>query len=174
ENGHITPIISAVDHFHPETLTSHEDQPGISTSPIHTAFQSQMSGPIAGANYRDEPRILDFGAYLSLLILAGDSRLVTSPSKFKRIKKLLKHRKHRSHLFVANSPLLYPSSPPTDQSETDPNREEWISLFDRYKVSLAFDFQDDRYKRTAPLLAGQPAPEGTVYLSDGKSGSTHT
>src|SRR5690606_16122953 len=40
ENGHITPIISAVDHFHPETLTSHEDQPGISTSPIHTAFQS--------------------------------------------------------------------------------------------------------------------------------------
>ena len=50
-------------------------------------------------------------------------------------------------------------------------RKHWLPLFDKYKMTVAFEHHDQTLKRTKLLRSGKPHPEGTLYLGDGNWGS---
>lgn len=46
-------------------------------------------------------------------------------------------------------------------------RKHWVPLFDRYRLTAAFENHYHTFKRTHPLRGGKVDPAGTVYLGDG-------
>jgi acid phosphatase type 7 len=46
----------------------------------------------------------------------------------------------------------------------------FVPIFDQYHVDLVFTAHIHTYGRTTPLLGGNPAEKGTVYISTGRSG----
>jgi hypothetical protein len=46
-------------------------------------------------------------------------------------------------------------------------RKHWVPLFDRYRLTAAFENHYHTFKRTHPLRGGKVDPDGTVYLGDG-------
>jgi hypothetical protein len=45
-----------------------------------------------------------------------------------------------------------------------------VPLLDEFPVDLVFEHHDHTYKRTRPLKAGLPHPEGLVFVGDGNWG----
>ena len=68
---------------------------------------------------------------------------------------------------------LYPASRPFEGEYHRLGRAHWLPLFDRYKLTLAFEHHDHVLKRTFPLRAGERNPRGTVYLGDGCFGRSN-
>lgn len=46
-------------------------------------------------------------------------------------------------------------------------RLHWLPLFDRYRMTVAFEHHDQTLKRTKLLCNGREDPNGTLYLGDG-------
>lgn len=46
-------------------------------------------------------------------------------------------------------------------------KKYWLPLFDKYKLTAAFEHHDHTLKRTKPIRFGMIHPYGTVYLGDG-------
>ena len=46
-------------------------------------------------------------------------------------------------------------------------RKYWVPLFDRYRLTAAFENHYHTFKRTKPLRGGKVDPAGTVYFGDG-------
>lgn len=49
--------------------------------------------------------------------------------------------------------------------------EHWAPVFERYGVDLVLQGHDHVYERTEPIRAGEPSPNGTVYITNGAAGS---
>ena len=62
---------------------------------------------------------------------------------------------------------LYPCHRDYSGSNSRLGRESWLPLFDRYRLTLAFEHHDHALKRTFPLRGGAVTAGGTVYLGDG-------
>lgn len=109
---------------------------------------------------------LDFGDYLSLLILDTDhgTRIVDQNPW---LQAALDARRTRPHLI----PIYHVPAWPSHRSFTDEFaarvRQNWVPLFEQAGVHLAFEHHDHTYKRTRPLLAGEVHPDGIVYAGDG-------
>ena len=63
---------------------------------------------------------------------------------------------------------IYPSVRAYDGAEG--RRRAWAPLFDEHKVDLVAVGHDHALKRTVPILAEEPNPEGIVYIGDGGLG----
>lgn len=117
---------------------------------------------------------LDFGRYLSLLLLdSGHTTPVAGPQTA-WLTQALRERRRWPHVFPIYHVTAYPSyrlggtnwsSEITRQIQT-----HWCPVFDRFNLPLAFEHHDHTFKRTHPLRAGKPDPRGTVYLGDGAWG----
>jgi hypothetical protein len=62
---------------------------------------------------------------------------------------------------------LYPSVRPYDGSRSIDGREAWVPIFDKHRLTAAFEHHDHAFKRTKLLRNNQPDPRGTLYLGDG-------
>lgn len=49
-------------------------------------------------------------------------------------------------------------------------RTSWLPAIEASKVKVVFEHHDHAFKKTLPLKAGAPAPDGIVYLGDGDWG----
>lgn len=67
---------------------------------------------------------------------------------------------------------MYPSHRSFASSDSAILREEWLPLFDEWKLDVAFEHHDHMLKRTKLLRASAPDPAGTLYLGDGCLGQT--
>ena len=116
---------------------------------------------------------LDFANYLSLIVLDTDH---SNPIVGKQTEWLAAALEQRADFPGWVIPVYhvpgYPSVRDYDGGVSARVRENWVPLFDRYRVRLAFENHDHVYKRTPPLRDHQPAAadEGTVYLGDGAWG----
>ena len=115
---------------------------------------------------------LDFGQYLSIVLL--DSGHVSSHDgeQTRWLDTVLAQRQDRPHLFAAYHVPAYPSHREFSGSYSERAREHWIPLFDKYGVDVSFEHHDHTYKRTHHLTAGEPDPNGVLYLGDGCWGRT--
>jgi hypothetical protein len=144
--------------------------------------------PLFDGLYRDTTyNALDFGDYLSLVLLDTGHVSPIGGEQTDWLAGALKEREDRSHLLVANHVPAYPAvrSPgaaaPSGLLEMfglkevaggtgAGNRKHWCPLFERYGVDAVLEHHDHAFKRTHPLKDGMKDRYGVPYLGDGSWG----
>lgn len=113
---------------------------------------------------------LRFGQKMTMLLL--DSGIVNDISGRQRewLKVHLSKDKDRDHLFSIYHHPAYPSVRSFNGSQAKEIRKEWVPLFEKYGLDVAFENHDHAYKRTYPLLKDQRNQDGIVYTGDGAWG----
>lgn len=116
-------------------------------------------------------RVLDFGNYMSLLLLdSGHTNFVHEQAQW--LTDTLKARQERKifYKFAAYHVPAYPSYRNPDDEISTRIRTHWVPLFEKWKLDVAFEHHDHTYKRTHPILENKRHSEGVVYLGDGAWG----
>jgi hypothetical protein len=147
--------------------------------------------PLFDGLYKDTTYdALDFGDYLSLVLLDSGHVSPIGGAQTDWLDKALAAREDRPHLIVANHVPAYPSyrSPGAlVPKEIDPvlalmglkgkalgtgeeNRRYWCPLFEKYAVDAVLEHHDHTFKRTHPLKGGHVDKYGVPYLGDGSWG----
>ena len=136
-------------------------------------FLSVFDGLFAENTYG----VLDFGDYLSLVLLDTGHVTPIGGEQTGWLESALTERQSRPHLLVANHVPAYPSvrDPGTGTGGTgEGNRLHWCPLFERYGVDGVLEHHDHTFKRTHPLIGGLRDGNGVVYLGDGSWGQIRT
>jgi hypothetical protein len=124
---------------------------------------------------------LDFGDYLSLVLLDTGHTTPIGGQQADWLETTLKARQDRANVFVVNHVPAYPSfrkmegTPAVDGKAAKPgtgegNRKHWVPLFEKYRVPVVLEHHDHTFKRTKPLLDGLADSNGVLYLGDGSWG----
>lgn len=114
--------------------------------------------------------VLDFGDYMSLIILDTDHLNPIEGAQTEWLARTLEERAGRPHVFPVYHVTAYPSNRDFNGRVETSIRELWTPLFDRHGVKLAFEHHDHTYKRTYPIRAGEVHEDGVVYIGDGAWG----
>ena len=114
--------------------------------------------------------VLDFGDYLSLVLLDSAHTNPIHGEQTEWLKEVLAERKGRPHILPVYHVPAYPGVRDFNVSYSQQVRELWLPLFEEAGVRVAFEHHDHAYKRTLPLREGEVAPDGIVYLGDGAWG----
>jgi hypothetical protein len=122
---------------------------------------------------------LDFGDYLSLVLLDTNHTTPIAGEQSEWLEKTLRARKDHPNVFVVNHVPAYPSyrnpEPANGKAGTGAdNREHWVPLFEKYRVPVVLEHHDHTFKRTKPLLGGLAHDNGVLYLGDGSWGRLRT
>ncbi len=118
---------------------------------------------------------LDFGDYLSLVLLDTGHIAPIGGEQAAWLDKVLAERTERPHLIAVNHVPAYPSYRKFEGDGTNAgtgasNREHWVPLFERHNVDVVLEHHDHTFKRTHPLKDGLVNTNGIVYLGDGSWG----
>ncbi len=118
---------------------------------------------------------LDFGDYLSLVLLDTGHTSAIEGAQADWLGKALKERSERPHVVVVNHVPAYPSFRKAEGKDGkagtgEGNRKHWVPLFEKYRVPVVLEHHDHTFKRTRPLLGGSADDDGVLYLGDGSWG----
>ena len=118
---------------------------------------------------------LDFGDYLSLLLLDTGHISPIGGAQTSWLDETLKARVDLPHVMAVNHVPAYPSFRKMQEANGKDgtggeNRKYWVPLFDRYRVPVVLEHHDHTFKRTRPLLDGMAHDNGVLYLGDGSWG----
>jgi hypothetical protein len=122
---------------------------------------------------------LDFGDYLSLVLLDTDHTSPIGGAQADWLEKTLKARADHPNVFVVNHVPAYPSFRRMEGDNGEPgtgdgNRKHWVPLFEKYRVPVVLEHHDHTFKRTKPLINGLGNDNGVIYLGDGSWGRLRT
>lgn len=120
---------------------------------------------------------LDFGPYLSFLVLdSGHTQAVTGP-QVDWLSKSLGERTEQRFLFPVYHYPAYGTAKsskdklPSESTRAIEIRQQWIPHFERHGVTAVFENDHHNYKRTHPIRGHKRDDEnGIVYLGDGAWG----
>ncbi len=136
--------------------------------------------PLFDGLYQDTTyNVLDFGDYLSLVLLDTGHVSSIEGEQTLWLEGVLRERQDRPHLFVANHVPAYPSyRNPVGREKIlgvgELQRRHWSPLFERYRVDAVLEHHDHTFKRTHPLTDGRHDKYGVPYLGDGSWGKLRT
>jgi len=139
--------------------------------------------PFFDGLYRDTSyATLDFGDYLSLVLLDSGHVSPIGGDQTNWLAHSLKDRAERPHLFAVNHVPAYPSYRAPDgflgkltmTGTGQANRRFWCPLFEDYGVDAVLEHHDHTFKRTFPLKGGMKDRYGVPYLGDGSWGQLRT
>ncbi|CAN5910684.1 metallophosphoesterase family protein [soil metagenome] len=171
QEGRVVPVVAAIGN--------HEVRGGMHTSiegyqqtdavraniaPFFHSFFSFPGQPGYGA--------LDFGNYLSLVLLDTDHTNPMDGAQAQWLEKTLSARQKVAHVFPVYHVPAYPSHRPYEGRTSQRVREHFVPLFEKHGIRIAFENHDHAYKRTHPLRNGKVVAEGEgiVYIGDGAWG----
>jgi hypothetical protein len=122
---------------------------------------------------------LDFGDYLSLVLLDTGHTTPIGSAQADWLEKTLKARAEHPNVLVVNHVPAYPSfrNPEAVRGKEGTGagqRKHWVPLFEKYRVPLVLEHHDHTFKRTKPLLGGLAHDNGVLYLGDGSWGRLRT
>jgi len=115
-------------------------------------------------------RAVDFGNYLSLVLLDTGHIHPIDGDQVEWLRQTLKAREHVPYMMAAYHMGGYPSVYSYEGSTPSRIRKCWSPLFEQYHLNLAFEHHNHAYKRTYPIKNNQIDAEGVVYLGDGSWG----
>jgi len=157
-DGRIIPIVPVIGNH--ETIGKYGQTPQEAAF-----FYALYVTPRKHTNY-----VLDFGNYLSLIILdSGHTQLIDGPQT-EWLKNVLMKRQDRPNKFASYHVPAYPSVRKYTAKVSTKIRENWVPIFELGRLNAAFEHHDHAYKRTFPLLQGKIDEEGVIYLGDGAFG----
>ena len=117
---------------------------------------------------------LDFGDYLSLVLLDTGHVSKIAGEQTVWLDKVLAERTERPHLIVANHVPAYPSHREYDSENKKGggagNRKHWSPLFEKHNVDFVLEHHEHTFKRSFPMKGGLVDKNGLVYLGDGSWG----
>jgi acid phosphatase type 7 len=118
---------------------------------------------------------LDFGDYLSLVLLDTGHTNAIAGDQTDWLEKTLKARSEHPNVVVVNHVPAYPSFRKMEGADGkkgtgEDNRKHWVPLFQKYRVPAVLEHHDHTFKRTKPLLDGVADANGVLYLGDGSWG----
>jgi len=157
--GRLIPLVS--------TLGNHEvnggyDHPRSAAGSYLSVFDALFDETTYGA--------LDFGDYLSLVLLDTGHLTKIVGEQTDWLAKTLAEREDHPHVFVAYHVPAYPSHRDPDSTGAD-QREHWCPLFERHRVNIVLEHHDHTFKRSHPLTDGLvDEKRGVLYLGDGSWG----
>jgi acid phosphatase type 7 len=114
--------------------------------------------------------VLDFGDYMSLVLLDTDHLSPVDGEQSIWLERTLAERTDVPHIFPVYHQPAYPSVRRFDSTTPARIREHWVPLFEQHGVRVAFESHDHAYKRTVPIRQGRPAADGIVFMGDGAWG----
>ena len=122
---------------------------------------------------------LDFGDYLSMVLLDTGHTSPIGGEQADWLEKTLRARKDHPNVMVVNHVPAYPSyrNPEGAKGKKgtgEDNRKHWVPLFEKYRVPVVLEHHDHTFKRTKPLLDGLAHNNGVLYLGDGSWGRLRT
>ncbi|NIP84525.1 MAG: metallophosphoesterase, partial [Planctomycetales bacterium] len=110
---------------------------------------------------------LDFGDYLSLWLLDSDHALPVAGAQTEWLAAALAAHDSRPHRFACYHKPAYGTAKPSSEAV----RQHWVPLFEKYKLTAAFENDHHTYKRTHPLRQNKiDHQQGVLYLGDGAWG----
>ena len=120
---------------------------------------------------------LDFGDYLSLVLLDTGHVSKIGGDQADWLDKALAARTERPHLIIVNHVPCYPSFRPAESTlgglrggTGEEQRKHWVPLFEKHNVDLVLEHHDHTFKRTHPMKDGLKDKHGILYLGDGSWG----
>ncbi len=122
---------------------------------------------------------LDFGDYLSLVMLDTGHTSPIGGDQTSWLAKTLQAREDHPHTIVVNHVPAYPSyrnmnavvtKTSTSAGTGAENRTHWVPLFEKHRVPVVLEHHDHTFKRTKPLINGMGHDNGVLYLGDGSWG----
>jgi hypothetical protein len=118
---------------------------------------------------------LDFGDYLSLVLLDTGHIAPVEGEQTDWLDGVLRDRQDRQHVFAVNHVPCYPShrNPWPEEGEKgvgEDQRKLWSPLYEKYRVDAVLEHHDHTFKRTHPLTGGHVDKNGVLYLGDGSWG----
>ena len=118
---------------------------------------------------------LDFGDYLSLVLLDSGHTSEIGGAQADWLETTLQERRDHPHVIAVNHVPAYPSYRKMQDDDGSPgagarNREFWVPHFEKYRVPVVLEHHDHTFKRSKPLLGGLAHDNGVLYLGDGSWG----
>jgi hypothetical protein len=140
-------------------------------------FYALFDGLFAETGYST----LDFGDYLSLVLLDTGHTSPIGGEQTDWLEKVLKARVDHPNLFVVNHVPCYPSfrnpkgRPATETKEAslgtgELQRKHWVPLFEQHRVPVVLEHHDHTFKRTKKMIGEASNDNGVLYLGDGSWG----
>ena len=172
ENGRVIPIIVAIGNHEVTWLPRLERTGGLHLAEEHGWENHDAVFFYDLFAFPEEPGygVLDFGDYLSIIILNTDHGEPVIGPQTDWLKDRLAERQDIPHVFPVYHVPAYPSVRDFDTWTSPEVRDYWTPLFDRYGVKIAFEHHDHAYKRTPPIRGGEIDGRGVVYIGDGAWG----
>lgn len=112
-------------------------------------------------------RAIDFGDYFSLVLLDTGHFQPIEGRQTLWLNQTLAARTHFPYRFAVYHEAAYPSFYPYHGSTPKKIRTYWCPLFEKYRLSLAFENHNHTFKRTHRLKGNRIDAEGILYLGDG-------
>ncbi len=125
---------------------------------------------IFGAALEGSYRAIDFGSYLSVILLDTGHTEPIQGAQTRWLEQTLAARSAAEHLVAVYHQPAFPSVLAFEATYSTWIRTEWVPLFERFGVDLAFEHHDHAYKRTVAIRGGRPSADGIVYFGDGAWG----
>jgi hypothetical protein len=169
-DGRMIPLVTCIGN--------HEVDGGYSDSREAATFYY----PLFGGLYPETGyATLDFGDYLSLVLLDTNHTSPVAGAQTEWLEKTLKARADHPNVIAVNHVPAYPSyrnpigvpakdGKPAKLGTGEDQRINWVPLFEKYRVPVVMEHHDHTFKRTKPLINGLANSNGVLYLGDGSWG----
>ena len=162
--GRLIPLVAC--------LGNHEVRGGYNKTLKDATFFAPLFGLYKETSYAT----LDFGDYLSLVLLDSGHAAPIAGEQTEWLDKSLGNRAGRPHLIAVNHVPCYPSYRVSEGKigtfgTGEAQRKHWVPLFEKHNVDVVLEHHDHTFKRTHPLRGGAVDDKtGIVYLGDGSWG----
>ena len=111
-----------------------------------------------------------FGSELAVLVMDSGHAVEHGGAQTAWLMDQLEQIQDLPYRFALYHVPLYPGYRSFGYNHSVAGRRHWLPLFDRYKLTTAFENHDHLLKRTKLLRGGKVDAEGTLYLGDGCMG----
>lgn len=169
DDGRILPCVVAIGN-HEVVEGYHRNHPGYKQN---NDFRRRIAPYFYGLfAFPGQPgyNVLDFGKYLSLIILDTEHSNPIQGDQTKWLNKTFKDRKDVLHKIPIYHVPGFPSVRNYEDKVQTLVREEWTPIFEKNGVKLAFENHDHAYKRTFPIKGMEIDQSGIIYVGDGSWG----
>jgi hypothetical protein len=108
-----------------------------------------------------------FGKNLVIYLLDSGHLFRHGPEQAEWLERQMEGDSGIPYRFAIYHVPLYPSYRPYSGAGSAAGRKHWLPIFDKHRLTTAFEHHDHSFKRTKLLRNDKIDPQGTLYLGDG-------